>query len=63
MTKHSPPASTANRREKRPGDKHEVASDTTHAKHLADRNTPEQAHRQHQAERYEKDYFRDRRMK
>jgi uncharacterized protein YjbJ (UPF0337 family) len=64
MTKHLPSTPTANRSGKGPGDKHEVASDTTHAKHPDDLNTSEQGDTANiKQNTTNKGYFRGRRMK
>ena len=64
MTNHLPPTPTANRSGKGPGDKHEVASDTTHAKHPDDLNTSEQGETANiRRNTTNKGFFRGRRMK
>ena len=64
MTKPMPEAPAANRSDKGPGDHHEIASDTTRAKHPDDLNTSEQGDAANiRQNTTNKGFFRGRRMK
>ena len=64
MTKPMPEAPVANRSRKGPGDRREVASDATHAKHPDDLNASEQGGAANiRQNTTNKGFFRGRRMK
>jgi hypothetical protein len=64
MSKHMPDVPPANRSTKGPGDHHDVASDTTPAKHPDELNTSEQGGTANiKQNTTNKGFFRGRRMK
>ena len=64
MSKHMPEAPIANRSKKGPGDQHEAASDTSHAKNLTEPNQSEQGDTANIMQNTtNKGQFRGRRMK
>ena len=64
MSKHMPEAPIANRSKKGPGDQNEIASDTTHDKHLGELNQSEQGDTANIMQNTtNKGQFRGRRMK
>jgi hypothetical protein len=64
MTKHLPEAPPANRSDKGPGDFHEPARDTAHAKHSGELNTSEQGDTANiKQNTTNKGFFRGRRIK
>jgi hypothetical protein len=64
MTKHLPEAPPANRSPKGPGDSHEAATDTTHAKASGEVNAAEQGETANiKQNTTNKGFFRGRRLK